>query len=331
MLLSIFEEEVYMFGGPEVNPHERLDVEERWETVHRHHRIQGVVLLLIALVLAGGGWYAYQALRRHEVALTQFPGVQKIVDAIGDQVKQTDQKLASWADDQQNLRDQMAKFGQKMETRVASVAKQVQESSAEVYRRVQAQIDERLQPVDTRLARIEASSESQQIRIAELQQEVGDVRSQAARQADELATVRSKMEESAATHERQLARLQQSEEADRHDVDAIGHKLAVHRVDFEVTKNHSRELAEGISLDVTSTDPLHRSASGWMWVMPDRRTIWLKGQSAGQPVVFYGREDSKKRELVITNVTNGSVTGYLLLPGESGAGREIASTRSSEQ
>jgi hypothetical protein len=320
-----------MFGGPEVNPHERLDVEERWETVHRHHRIQGVGLLLVALALGGGGWYGYRALQRHEGALAQFPGVQKVVDAIGDQVKQTDQKLASWADDQQSLRDQMAKLGQKMETRVTSVAKAMQESSAEVYRRVQAQIDERLQRVDTRLTRIEASSESQQIRIAELQQEVGDVRSQAARQADELAAVRSKMEESAATHERQLSRLQQSEEADRHDVDAIGHKLAVHRVDFEVTKNHSRELAEGISLDVTSTDPLHRSVSGWMWVMPDRRTIWLKGQNAGQPVVFYGREDSKKRELVITNVTKNSVTGYLLLPGESGAGREIASTRSSEQ
>jgi hypothetical protein len=66
-----------------------------------------------------------------------------------------------------------------------------------------------------------------------------------------------------------------------------------------------------------------------MWVMPDRRTIWLKGQSAGQPVIFYGREDSRKRELVITNVTNGSVTGYLLLPGES-AGKEIASARTSE-
>ena len=64
--------------------------------------------------------------------------------------------------------------------------------------------------------------------------------------------------------------------------------------------------------------------------MPDRRTIWLKGQNAGEPVSFYGHEDGKKRELVITNVTKGSVTGYLLLPGES-AGREIASTRSSDR
>ena len=135
------------------------------------------------------------------------------------------------------------------------------------------------------------------------------------------------MEESSATHERQLAGLQQSEQADRRDVDSIEHKLAVHRVDFEVTRNHSRQLAEGISLDVTSTDTLHRSASGWMWVMPDRRTIWLKAQNAGEPLVFYGKEDGKKRELVITDVTEGSITGYLLL-AESVAGREIASSRS---
>jgi len=178
--------------------------------------------------------------------------------------------------------------------------------------------------------RIESSSETEQTRIAELQRGLGEMRSQAARQADDLAAVRSKMEESGATNQRQFAGLQQSEQADRRDVDAIGHKLAVHRVDFEVTKNHSRELAEGISLGVTSTDVAHRYVSGWMWVMPDRRTIWLKSQNASQPVVFYSREDGKKRELVINNVTKGSVTGYLLLPGESGPDREIASDRSND-
>ncbi len=114
------------------------------------------------------------------------------------------------------------------------------------------------------------------------------------------------------------------------DVDAVGHKLAMHRIDFEVTKNHSRQLTQGISLGVMSTDTLHRSASGWIWVMPDRLTIWMKAQNAGEPVVFYGTGDGKKRELVITNVTDGSITGYLLLAGESGAGREMASARSNK-
>ena len=320
-----------MFGNPDVDAREKRDIEERWETLSHRHRILGVALLLLALALAGGGWYAYRELQRHEVALMQFPGVQTVVNTISDQVKQTDQKLASWGDDQQSLRDQMAKLGKTMETRVASVTKQAQVSSAELYRRVQAQIDDRFQRVDARLTRIETSSETEQNRIAELQRELGEVQSQAARQADGLAAVRSTIEESGATHQRQFAQLQQSEEADRRDVDAIGHKLAEHRIDFEISKNHSRELAEGISLDITSTNLLHRSASGWLWVMPDRRTIWLKGQNSGEPVVFYGHEDGQKRELVITNVTKDSVTGYLLLPGESSANREVASARSSNQ
>jgi hypothetical protein len=68
-------------------------------------------------------------------------------------------------------------------------------------------------------------------------------------------------------------------------------------------------------------DPLHRSVAVG-WVMPDRRTIWLMCRR--RPAVFYGHEDSK-RELVITNATNGSVTGYLLLPANQRS-REIAST-----
>jgi chaperonin cofactor prefoldin len=161
-----------MFGSPDVNPREKMDMEERWETMHRHHRLLGVGWLLLALALAGGGWYGYHALQRHELALGQFPGVQKVVDAIGDRVKETDQKLASWADDQQNLRDQMAKLGQKMETRIASVTKQAEASSAEMYHKVQAQIDDRLQRVDGRIARVESSSESQDTRIAEMQREL---------------------------------------------------------------------------------------------------------------------------------------------------------------
>jgi len=121
-----------MFASPDTNPHEKDDMEERWETLDRRHRILGAGLLLLVLALAGGGWYAYQALQRHEVVLTQFPGVQKVVEKIGDQVKETDHKLASWADDQQSLHDQIAKLGQKMEMRVASVTKQAQVSSTEM-------------------------------------------------------------------------------------------------------------------------------------------------------------------------------------------------------
>jgi hypothetical protein len=51
-----------------------------------------------------------------------------------------------------------------------------------------------------------------------------------------------------------------------------------------------------------------------MWVLPDRRTIWLRQQGAQEPVDFYGYNDGMKRELVITSVAKRSVAGYLLLP-----------------
>ncbi len=188
-----------MFRMPEVSPREEFE-KQRLESVNRHHRILGVGLVLLALALAGGGWYAYQALQRDEAALGRFSGVQKLIDTIGDQLKQNDLKLASWTDDRQRLRDQMAKLGQTMETTAASVTKQAQASSAEIYRRVEAEIDERFQHVDTRLTRIESSNEVQQARIAELQREVEELRKHPSKPADDLSTARSKTDEDGATH-----------------------------------------------------------------------------------------------------------------------------------
>jgi hypothetical protein len=80
-----------------------------------------------------------------------------------------------------------------------------------------------------------------------------------------------------------------------------------------VSKDHSRQLVPGISLGLTGTDAIDHRVNGWMWLMPDRRTIWLRDHAAKDPVVFYGYLDGKRRELQITRVSQNSVTGYLLL------------------
>ena len=136
------------------------------------------------------------------------------------------------------------------------------------------------------------------------------------------------VEESGIANERRLASLKESEERNRRDMEGIQNRLVVERIDFEVVKNHSRELDSGISFGVTGTDVRHRRVNGWMWVMPDRNTIWLRDQAEQQPVVFYDSKDGRKRELVITNVMKNSVTGYLLVP--KGAGNEPASDWPSE-
>jgi hypothetical protein len=89
------------------------------------------------------------------------------------------------------------------------------------------------------------------------------------------------------------------------------------RVDFEVATGRSQQLAPGISLGVTGVDVARRRVDGWMWIMPDRRTVWLRRQDAAQPVVFHSSADGRRREVVFTRVTTSGVAGYLLLPGDA--------------
>ena len=79
---------------------------------------------------------------------------------------------------------------------------------------------------------------------------------------------------------------------------------------FSLTKRHSRQLAPGISIGIDETDADSQVVKGWLWVMPDRHTIWLKDQPAHEPLVF--SQNGERRELMITRVTDSSVTGYLL-------------------
>jgi len=82
---------------------------------------------------------------------------------------------------------------------------------------------------------------------------------------------------------------------------------------FNVARNHSSELAPGISLGITETDVPEQRVDGWMWLMGERRTIWLRNRESSDPVVFYGSQDGKRRELRITDVTRNSVAGYLVV------------------
>ena len=61
------------------------------------------------------------------------------------------------------------------------------------------------------------------------------------------------------------------------------------KVFFQVSEGHSRTLVPGISLGLEWTDTANQRMNGWMWVMPDRRTIWLSSQHLREPLVFYAQ------------------------------------------
>jgi hypothetical protein len=282
-------------------------------------------------MIAGAAWYAYPILKRHDSSLAQLIRTHQALDKIDGSLQEQRSNAAEWSKGQEQLREQVARVGREMRSRIEAVGKETGQVGENLLHTLQAQIEGQMEAMKSRVAALESSRDADTVQIAALHEQLSQVKGEVGEQNRQLSEVRRQMENQNrdAGTESRLASLQESEQRDRESVEAINNRLAVRRIDFELSKGHSRELAPGISLKITGTDAAFRRVSGWMWILPERRTIWLRQQGAQEPVDFYGSTDGNKRELVITSVTKGSVAGYLLLPKEAAAaesGSSLANT-----
>jgi hypothetical protein len=314
------------------NPRRDLpdDSEERWAAAHRHHRFLAGLCILLAAAVVGLAWYAYPMMKRDNASLlNRLPSLSQSVDSIGDRLREAEAKAADSSNAQQSLREQVTDLSRNLRARIEGVSKQAGQSAEEAYHKLQARIEmemqaqtERLAKVNERVSSLESSRDGNQVQLAQLKQDLNQVREQtqqlAAQQSGELAQIRRQMDENQSGEGQQLAEIKRGMDTDRKDIDNVSDRIAVQKIAFEAPKDHNRDLTDGITLHIESTDPAYRRVSGWMWVESDHRSIWLRNQSAQQPVIFYGNKDGQKRELVITNVAKNSVTGYLLLPKQAG-------------
>jgi DNA replication initiation complex subunit (GINS family) len=267
-------------------------------------------------------WYGLPVLEN------RFPVVRKMADTVRQQLQPSDEKLGKLTPERKNLVDQIAQAKDDLAVRMnatrerlAATQQRAKESGDAIAAQVQTRFDQGIETLRARLVQLESGAkqnDTSETQVAALQEELNQVTAETYRRVsqlnEELERMRWQVNESGSQNERAVAALRESEQRNRAEVDALANKIAVERVDFEVTKNRSREVVPGISLGVTGTDVTYKRVNGWMKVKPDQRTIWLNGQGAQEPVIFYGNKDGLKRELVITNVTRDKVAGYLLLP-----------------
>jgi 3-phenylpropionate/cinnamic acid dioxygenase small subunit len=286
------------------------------EAEDQHRAGHWVAILLLAIAIGGLCWYGYPTLKQVPSLVAQFPGLQKSFEGMNARLAATESQIKAWGASHQQLQDRIAHVETTTASGIQAARKQAQALSEKVYERVHGEVAAQTQATDEKLARLESSDETN---FAKLQTEVASLREENARQAEQLRNVRIDMERDGANRDQKLVSLNQQVGNEARDVESINNKLSVKRVDFEVTRNHSQQLTDDLSLGITGTDVTHRRVTGWMWVMPDRRTVWLKKRGAQEPVVWYGTRDGKRREVVITNVAKNSVSGYVLLPVEAGS------------
>jgi len=86
------------------------------------------------------------------------------------------------------------------------------------------------------------------------------------------------------------------------------------RIDFEISRNKTQEVAPGIFLTVRDTNVERQQINGWLQISEDGRTVWLRDQSAKSVMIFATTHDERSHELVFTRVGKQGVAGYLLIP-----------------
>ncbi len=300
---------------PSTTPPVRLPPLKREAALSRDRRggiiWAAIVSVAVALAIAAAVFYGYPALRRNQDLLGRIPGFEQFMAATGPRVDALEERLKKWDLDRESMSGRLDTLERRMQSATQAARKQAQE----IQSRLEVQLNSRMEGMQARLSSLEQAQQADRARMARLQQDLETVRQDTDRR---LAGLREDTGRDVAGLQRQVADLNVSSERGRRDFESLAAKtnrnLDRERLDFEVGKGKSLDVAPGVTLHVTSADPRYRRVNGWIWLMPDRRTLWLRNQGAQQPVTFYQKHDNRPVQLVLTQVAKNSVAGYVLMP-----------------
>jgi len=283
----------------------------------------GLVAVALAVAIIGLAWYVYPKLHQQNVAIGDL---QKAQIATEKEIKGLpapfNPQILETARAQ--LRDKFGKYERKTAAKIENVRKLAVQGSEDGFLRAKALIDTRMHAVETRLAGIESSRATEDKRVAELNTEVGKLRDQLNLQANELLAVRRQIHSRKAIEESEVSQLKLNNERNHKDVESIEGALATRRVDFELTRNHSTEVAPGVYVEIDKANPKFSYVNGWMRVMPEDRAFWFRRLDVNEPFIFYGAKDTKHYELVLTATRGTAVKGYVLLPEQKAVPTDTA-------
>jgi hypothetical protein len=254
----------------------------------------------LCAALVAVAFYGNSELKKHNLRLAQLPSVLDSVTGMSKRLDAAEAKLVTWADERDALVKRFSGLERRFNASMGRARKEAQEMIAQAQTRLQQQLDERARAVDVRLSQFESEQGAERARLAKLQDEVSSVR-------QELAAARKDTGS-------ELASLGERQNQSQDRIRSIARQLARQRVDFEVAKNETREVAAGISLNVTQTNVNYQRFAGWITHAADRRTLWIEDQGVQQPIAFRPNQGGEAIELVATSVKKNGVVGYVLLP-----------------
>ena len=291
--------------------HKRQEVIDRVERTGSGPLWAAFALLLI--LLAGACAYGFQTLRASNIQVSQIPSMLKSMSALDNRVDALGGQLQTSIASLQNLSDKFAQMQKSVKTNYARARKHSEDLNAALEQRIEDRLDGRDYVVNSRLEKLETGQQAQLTQIADLRNQLTDAR-------QEIADLRRETNTD-------LATLHQQSSSNDERLTSLNQQLERSRVNFEVSKDQPSEIVPDISINLTATNVSHQRFSGWIYYLPDRRFLWIKDHGVQQPIVFYGRNNSRQYQVVLTSVQKGTAVGYLLKPAEVGEPAQIVASK----
>ncbi len=291
---------------------------------HKHGGLWAFVLLM-AMAAGAGGWYFYQQQSKQDGQLAFLSGMQTTMDGVKSRVDAAENGLLEWNNRWGKLDARFTQVERKAGAAIAAVKSGSQKMMAELETKLDARFDQKLNEktavLQTRIETMESASNTQQARLNRMENDLTDSRR-------EIADLRAETA-------REVGTLQTANGRSAGRIDTLERLRKNQRVDFELAAHRTQHLLPGVTLAVDSIDPRYQRYSGYVYLLTDRRYVWIKNQDAQSPVLIYPKAGGQALRLVVNQVTKRDVTGYLLVPesqaayaqaGEVGSETATAST-----
>jgi hypothetical protein len=267
----------------------------------------GLAVLGVLAAAGCGAWYYDARLNEHDSLLSAMKALPLQLREFQDRLFKDEKQLVALPKEINSLRDQIAGTQQSLAQKVEQARRSVRDMSVSVRREFQEALDAREKAAETRFRQLEAGQQSEVARAAGLEQEVAQLRQRLAAVTQDVTYVQN-----ATALDSQRLR-QEVRHTDERLTQAVSFNNRP-RERFETWKGRTQEIAPGIFLHITRTDPKYRRFKGWLQLPGQGKILWLRDESMLQPVAFYAGKESLRHDLVVTGLTSDAVSGYLILP-----------------
>ena len=252
-----------------------------------------VTVAALALALAGLTGYGFVVLDEYGIEIRRLPGLEGTLTKLGLRAESTETTLARWETRADQLEANLKKVNARIRHHRKIAERRADRAVAALEERIGQRFTEQATAVNARFGEMETEQAADRAITVQLGTGLNSLRQET---------------------QWELAGLERSQALQRRELGALAAQRERRRVDFELAKGRTVEIAPGVSLHVEKTDVSFQRVKGWIWLLPDARAVWVRELGAQQPLVFYSKVSDEPRELVITRVGRKTVTGYLVLP-----------------